>query len=214
MNQPQNNEYEKGIDVSKWQGEIDWGKVAADGIKHVFIKMSEGGTHTDPQFVNNWNAAKNAGLEVNVYHYFLALSSTPEEQVANIKKNLLSVGFDPTMNLLAIDVEQEGNEPANQNQMADNLQNLLTQLKADVLSSVNPMIYCSPAYWDDSINWEKYDFSLYPLWIASYVQEKPRLPQTWDKPGITWFWWQYTSQGEVNGISGNVDLDWVLPNPK
>lgn len=109
--------------------------------------MSEGGTHTDPQFVNNWNAAKNAGLEVNVYHYFLALSSTPEEQVANIKKNLLSVGFDPTMNLLAIDVEQEGNEPANQNQMADNLQNLLTQLKADVLSSVNPMIYCSPAYW-------------------------------------------------------------------
>jgi lysozyme len=207
--QQQNDLYEKGIDVSRWQGEIDWGKVAADGIKHVFIKMSEGGTYIDPQFVTNWNAAKNAGLKVNAYHYFRALSSTPEEQAVNIKKSLLSVGFDSCLNLLAIDVEKRGNDSASQDEMADNLQDLLTQIKRDILPDFSPMIYCSPNYWDSSVGWEKYDFSRYPLWIANWNVEKPQLPKTWDKPGITWSWWQHSSQGRVNGISGDVDLDWI-----
>jgi lysozyme len=170
--------------------------------------MSEGGTYTDPKFVTNWNAAKTAGLKVNAYHYFRALS-TLEEQVANIKKNLLSVGFDLTMNCLAIDVESRGNESASRDIMADHLQNLLTQLKCDFLYDFNPMIYCSPAYWDNSINWKKYDFSGYPLWIANWNVDEPRLPKSWELSEKSWSCWQYSSKGRINGIKGDVDLDWV-----
>lgn len=205
----QQNLYERGMDVSKWQGTIDWEKVAADGIQHVFIKMSEGGTYTDIKFLDNWHAAKNVGLKVNVYHYFRALNSTPKEQFANIKRNLSLVGFDPFINLLAIDVEKRSNEKASKDEIADHLQDLLVLIKQDILCHVNPIIYCSPVYWDSALNWEKYDFSINPLWVANWNVDKPRIPQTWQKSGRTWSWWQYSSKGTVNGISGFVDLDWV-----
>lgn len=200
--------YEKGIDLSKWQGTVDWEKVAADGIQHVFIKMSEGGDHTDPKFYENWHAAKNAGLKVNAYHYFRALTAT-EEQVTNIKKNLDSVGFDPNSNLLAIDVEQRGNENASKDEMTDSLHDLLSAIKQVILSDNPLFIYCSPNIWNNTIHWEKYDFSIYSLWIADWNAEKPDLPQTWQKPGLSWSWWQYSSEGEIDGIDGPVDLDWV-----
>lgn len=207
-NQQQNIFCEKGIDISHWQGEIDWEKVAAEGIKHVFLKMSEGGTYTDPNFVTNWNAAKNAGLKVNAYHYFRALNSTPEEQFANIKRNLLSVGFDPAMNGLAIDVEAGGNESASKDIMADHLHMLLNLLNCDLLD-VKPIIYCSPTYWDSDINWEKYDFSVYPLWVANWNVDEPHLPKSWEQSGKSWSCWQYSSKGKVDGIRGDVDLDWI-----
>lgn len=207
-NQQQNSLCEKGIDISHWQGDIDWNKVPAEEIKHVFIKMSEGGTYTDPKFVTNWNSAKKSGLKVNVFHYFRALSSTPEEQLENIKKNLLSVGFDPTINCLAIDVESGGNEAANKDIMAGHLMKLLTLLKCDFLG-VNPMIYCSPAYWDSNISWEKYNFGDYPLWIAHWNVDEPRLPKSWKQSEKSWTCWQYSSKGKVNGIKGDVDLDWI-----
>jgi len=72
--------YEKGIDVSKWQGNIEWNEVIKDGVKHAFIKMTEGGTDTDPQFVINWNAAKKVGIKVGAYHYFRDASSTLENR--------------------------------------------------------------------------------------------------------------------------------------
>ncbi|EDP45892.1 glycosyl hydrolase, family 25 [Rickettsiella grylli] len=203
------NNYEKGVDVSKWQGNIKWNEVINDGIKHAFIKMTEGGTYTDPQFVANWNAAKKTGISVGAYHYFRGASSTPEEQTENIRKNLTSIAFDTTKDWLAIDVEKRGNESVTPDAMADNLQNLLTRIKRDVLPNFDVIIYCSSGYWDSGVNWKKYDFSVHRLWVAHWNVEKPRLPKTWDKPGTTWFWWQHSSKGHVQGIQGEVDLDWV-----
>lgn len=206
-----NNQYEKGIDVSKWQGTIDWKKVADSGVKHVFIKMSEGGTYADPKFVKNFNNAKSVGINVNCYHYFRALSNTPQQQLENIKNCSSGVGFDGSKNKLAIDVETKGNEGATLDQMADNLNYLLGLLTKDsFLSNQMPMIYCSPAIWDDSVRWTKYDFSIYPLWIANWDVETPRLPLTWKNAGKSWTWWQYSSKGTIDGITENVvDLDWV-----
>ncbi len=206
----QQNLYEKGIDVSHWQGIIDWQKVADDGIQHVFIKMSEGETYTDIKFYDNWHAAKSAGLKVNVYHYFKALE-TSKNQLVNINRNLSLVEFDPSTNLLAIDVEQRGNEKASKDEMTDQLQELLDSIKRDIPLDGYPILYCSPAYWDSAINWEKYDFGIHPLWIANWNVEKPQIPQTWQKSELTWSWWQYSSKGKVNGINGPVDLDWIRP---
>lgn len=111
--------------------------------------------------------------------------------------------------MLAIDVERRGNEKASKDEMADYLQDLLVLIKQYIFCNINPIIYCSPAYWDSALNWEKYDFSINPLWIAHWNVDKPHIPQTWKKSGLTWLWWQYSSKGKVNGISGFVDLDWV-----
>ncbi|WP_063653639.1 glycoside hydrolase family 25 protein [Candidatus Arsenophonus triatominarum] len=206
-----NSQYEKGIDVSKWQGTIDWKKVADSGVKHVFIKMSEGGTYTDPKFKENFKNAKNAGIQANCYHYFRAVSSTPQQQFENIKKNLSSAGFDPSKNSLAIDVESKNNQGATPEVMADNLHVLLNLISKDeVLSCQDTFIYCSPAYWDSGVKWDKYDFSIYPLWIANWNVETPRIPLSWKNAGKSWTWWQYSSKGTVEGITENVvDLDWV-----
>ncbi|MGG2141496.1 glycoside hydrolase family 25 protein [Symbiopectobacterium sp. RP] len=205
------NCFDKGIDVSKWQGAIDWEEVAESGVKHAFIKMTEGGTYVDPKFVENWNNAKLANINVNCYHYFRALSSTPQEQFNNIKKVLSSVGFDSTKNSLAIDVEKSRNEAATPEQMADNLHSLLSFLSKDSeLSCQATFIYCSPSYWDSGVKWDKYDFSIYPLWIANWNVEAPHLPLTWKNAGQSWSWWQYSSKGKISGITENVvDLDWV-----
>lgn len=201
--------YEKGIDVSKWQGNVKWNEVKNEGVKHAFIKMTEGGTYTDPQFVANWNAAKKAGMNVGAYHYFRGASSTPKEQAENIRKNLASIPFDTKRDLFAIDVEKSRNESVSPDVMADNLQDLLTQIKRDILPNFNVIIYCSPAYWDSGVNYKKYDFSVHRLWVANWDVEKPRLPKSWDKPGTSWFCWQYSSKGHVSGIQGDVDLDWI-----
>lgn len=203
-------DYEKGIDVSHYQGSIDWKSVAASGIKHVFIKMSEGGNYTDNKFLDNWHGAKEAGINVHVYHYFRALSSTPKEQFINIQKNLESIDFNPRNNLLAIDVEQAGNEKATRDQMADHLHELLELIeKSNILCGVHPVIYCSAGYWDYKVNWEKYDFSNNLLWVVNWNAIKPSLPQTWENSGRTWLVWQHSSIGKVNGIAGDVDLNWV-----
>lgn len=205
-------DYEKAIDVSHYQGTIDWKQVAACGIKQVFIKMTEGGSYIDNNFLKNWRDANEAGLKVNAYHYFRALSSTPEEQCINIKKNL-PADFDPQHHLLAIDVEQAGNEKATKDQMADHLQTLIVLIKKNILCEANPLIYCSSGYWDRAVNWEKYDFSVNPLWVVHWNADKPRLPQTWEKSGSTWLFWQHSSKGIVDGIQGDVDLDWANKRP-
>jgi lysozyme len=180
--------YEKGIDVSKWQVNVNWNEIIKDGVKHAFIKMTEGGTYTDPKFVDNWNAPKNAGLNVGAYHYFRGTSSTPEAQAENIKKNLKSISFDTKKDLFAIDVKKSGNELASSDDMADNLQNLLTRIKRDILKNFKLIIYCSPDYWDNGVNWQKYNFSKYGLWVANWNVKNPRLPESWKKAGTNWLW--------------------------
>ena len=59
----------QGIDVSYWQGDIDWRKVREAGIQFAFIKATEGGDHLDPKFLQNWHAAKRAGVARGAYHF-------------------------------------------------------------------------------------------------------------------------------------------------
>jgi lysozyme len=59
----------QGIDVSRWQGKIDWASVAAAGKQFAFIKATEGGDHIDPRFLENWHGAKQAGLVRGAYHF-------------------------------------------------------------------------------------------------------------------------------------------------
>ncbi|WP_266096794.1 GH25 family lysozyme, partial [Acinetobacter baumannii] len=59
-----------GVDVSRWQGEIDWVKLRSQGANFAYIKATDGGDHLDPMFVRNWHAAEAAGLKRGAYHFF------------------------------------------------------------------------------------------------------------------------------------------------
>ena len=201
----------RGIDVSRWQGDIDWARVAGADITHAIAKMTEGGTYTDPKIAENFQGMKANGLKAGVYHYFRALSSTPCEQLANIKARLAEVGFKVGEDILAIDVESKGNEKASPDQVADALFQLVTLIRVSLLDGAYPYIYASPNYWNNSVASDKYDFSPCPLWIANWNVDQPNVPDTWSSKGKSWQWWQHSSKGQVDGIEGEVDLDWVKP---
>lgn len=200
--------FKKGIDVSRWQGNIDFQQVVESGIEYVFIKGTEGGDFTDPKFVVNHQTARQAGLHTSIYHYYRALSSTPEQQANNIIQALTQVGFIADKEFLAIDVERSRNEAATPDQMADHLYQLLTLIEqATILQGHLPMIYCSPGVWNSAVAWQKYDFSRYPLWVAHWGAAQPTLPANWQNAGKNWTVWQYSNKGKVAGIEGDVDLD-------
>ena len=77
----------QGIDVSKYQGQIDWNAVAGAGVKFVWIKATEGGDHLDERFQANWDAAKQAGIPHGAYH-FVYWCRRPEEEVAWFEQNV------------------------------------------------------------------------------------------------------------------------------
>jgi lysozyme len=197
-----------GIDVSHYQGDIDWVQVKNSGITYGIAKATDGATGQDSNFSTNWQNMLSAGIKSSAYHYFRGSSSTPQDQANNIIQQLTAVNFDSEVNSLAIDVESSGNESVSPDMMADNLHQLLNILVTDsLLNNSFPYIYCSPDYWEQNVNWEKYDFSIYPLWIAQWDVSEPTVPTTWQNKG--WLWWQKSSTGSVPGITGDVDLDVV-----
>ncbi|WP_080934369.1 glycoside hydrolase family 25 protein [Xanthomonas albilineans] len=202
--------YSKGIDISHKDGNIDFEKVADADVNYVFMKATEGGTYQDPNYGLYRGDALSAKLRLGTYHYFRGLSSTPEEQRDNIVSTLSKNDFDASCEHFAIDVELTGNENATPELMADNLYALLQLLENEaILGGKKPLIYCAARFWDEHVAGDKHDFSQYPLWVASWDVDQPRIPKVWSDAGKTWSIWQYTSKGNVPGISGDVDLDHV-----
>ncbi|WP_375326496.1 glycoside hydrolase family 25 protein [Candidatus Tisiphia endosymbiont of Nemotelus uliginosus] len=197
------DKYDNGIDVSHWQGEINWQKVKEVGINFAIAKVTGGSDYQDPKFLSNWVGMKNNNIKAAAYHYLKGYQ-LPESQITNIKEALVAkCDFDVCNDILAIDVEEKLNENVGPEQMADTLYGLLVALNK---TFNNIYIYCSPNYWENKVAWQKYDFSPYKLWIAHWTKEKsPTIPTTWQDKG--WVWWQHSSKGRIDGIVGDVDLD-------
>ncbi|XP_054258814.1 lysozyme M1-like [Macrosteles quadrilineatus] len=192
---------DKVVDVSHWNGRINWTEVRAAGVKLAIAKATEGGTYTDDTFATNWRGIKQSGIQPGAYHYLRGGTSTAQAQVQNIKNALKSVNFGAN-DMLVIDVEEQFNQNVSKDKMADVLKAVLDGLKG---SFSNLWIYTGPSYWENKVAWRKYDFSQYKLWIAHYTtKSQPTIPSTWKTKGYSL--WQYTDKGRVNGISGNVDM--------
>ncbi|XP_065205241.1 probable autolytic lysozyme [Planococcus citri] len=197
--------YQSALDVSWHQGKINWKKVKNTGIEHVIMKATEGSYHQDVTFLYNWEMARMNNIRTSVYHYFRALMN-PDEQVANVIKTLNLTTFNYREDILAIDVEEKGNELASPDQVAHTLHRFLKGLESN--NFVNVYIYCNYNYWENQVNWRIFDFSKYPLWIAWYnseINSQPKIPSTWKTVG--WTYWQYSNLGKVDGIDTYVDLD-------
>jgi GH25 family lysozyme M1 (1,4-beta-N-acetylmuramidase) len=207
-----------GIDVSHWQGSINWTSVAGAGKTFAFIKStgSDGstsgaanGNYTDSQFSTNAAGATAAGLKIGVYHF--ADATNPEQTAVQQANYFISVAgsrmgagyLRPVCDLEVGDGVLSG---AQMSQWANDFCNTIYNSVG-----VRPFIYCSTNYAKNI-----YDLSVaqWPLWIANWPASPN--PETGDPgvgdgnsgwPASSWKFWQYSSTGTVAGISGAVDLD-------
>ncbi|MCM3174467.1 glycoside hydrolase family 25 protein [Paenibacillus sp. MER 99-2] len=189
----------QGIDVSRYQGTIDWAKVKASGMTFVFIKATEGRTYTDPNFQQNVAGALAAGMLVGTYHFFRGTSTEiAKAEAAHYANTLQKVGGAKALQLPPV-MDYENN-PGNLSraQMNTVAKAFLTELER--LTGIKPIIYTGNSFAGN------FDASLgtYDLWIARY--SNTRVPD--DQPAWKrWTFWQYTDSGKVNGIAGNVDMN-------
>jgi lysozyme len=181
-----------GIDISKWDGNWDAAKAKQGGATFVFIKASQA-TFTDPQFLANWQKAKEAGLLRGAYHYLDYTKSGIEQ--ANYFADLLK--NDPGELPPVIDYElrrTDNNPSAALGFLRDCLDQLIrrSELFADATVK-RPMIYTNPGFWTEYGDQTKGDYWIqFPLWIAHWTTSSaPIVPLPW----TMWQFWQFTDKG-------------------
>ncbi|MBS1954391.1 MAG: glycoside hydrolase family 25 protein [Cyanobacteria bacterium SZAS-4] len=188
-----------GIDVSIYQGKIDWQRVKQAGIKFAFVKATEGATFQDKLFKENIRAAQSAGISCGAYHFFRP--KTPiGPQVDNFINSIRSAGVTV---LPALDLEV----PADwRNIPRGDRINLVIEWLERVKSvlGIPPIIYLSSSFPGDVLT-DAHELAAYPLWLAHYTKHPaPVVPAPWQ----TYTFWQHSDRGAVEGIVGNVDLNW------
>jgi GH25 family lysozyme M1 (1,4-beta-N-acetylmuramidase) len=184
----------KGIDVSHYQGTINWTKVYGGGYRFAIMKASEGTGYTDPTFKTNWAAAKKAGLLRGAYHFF----RPSVDGVAQAKHFVSVMGTLADTDLPPVcDLEvQDGVSDAT---VIQRTKDFMAKVKS--LTGRTPMLYSG--YFFTSLG-SPSGFSQYPLWVAHWTTSCPNIPNGGWK---TWTFWQHSDNSSVPGISGNVDGD-------
>lgn len=182
----------RGIDISEFQGEIDFEEVRRSGIEAVYIRVGAG-EYTDEYFAENYERARAAGLKIGFYHYVTARSVDEGRRQARFFASL-AAGREPDMRL-AMDFEYFGSLSVSQiNAISEAYLNELTALtrrEAVIYSDLsNARNIFSRALAEK-----------YPLWAAQYGADEPSANGKWRE----WVGFQYTDEGRVGGIYGNVD---------
>ncbi|MGI6223187.1 MAG: glycoside hydrolase family 25 protein [Prevotella sp.] len=186
-----------GIDVSRYQGKIDWQTVATDNVvSFVYIKATEGSGHIDSRFSENFKGAREAGLRVGAYH-FLSRKSSMRDQFENFRSHVPISKIDL---LPMVDIEDSGVKGWSAKQIQDSLQ-VFCDLVKDYYGKL-PIIYTYSHFYNTYL----YEhFHNYYLFIANY-DHYPDIKGA-GQHNI----WQKSERGRVKGIDGYVDLD-VLSN--
>ena len=185
-----------GIDVSRWQGLIDWPQVAAAGYRFAAIRATVGDFLLDPFFTQNYDGASAAGLLVTAYHVHVA----NRPSAGQIDRFFQALDGRKTDLPLVLDVERVDGK--SRDEITASLHEC-QQLVAE-RDERRPVIYTANWYWANNLKrsakWKKN-----PLWVANYGATSPFLPPDWD----TWKFWQYTDRGSVPGVSAaRTDLNW------
>ncbi len=194
-----------GVDVSGYQGTINWTSVKNAGINFAFTKATEGATFVDsPTFANNMTNARAAGVAIGAYHFArpnnpAGTNDAPDEAaafVSTISPYLLNGNLHPVLDM-------EDNGGLGKAALSTWTNTFCSEVFR--LTGLAPIIYTGQSFASTYL-----DASVlkYPLWVAQYPNTTPN-PQTatpaGTSPWSTWHFWQYTSTGTVSGISGNVD---------
>ena len=179
----------KGIDVSMHQETVNWSAVAADGYSFAFIRVGSAKSGLDPYFAQNMAGAAAAGLKTGVYLYSYA--ATVEGAMAEAQFTLAAIAPFTVNMPVVYDIEDE----IHKNMSTQELVSLVTAY-CSVIENAGyyPMVYSNKNMLTTQIGAVPYD-----VWVAQYSD-------TCEYPGPAF--WQFTDSGSVNGISGNVDLNY------
>lgn len=182
----------RGIDISSWQGNVDFKAVANSGIKIVYIKATEGDYYVSPNLKSSYEGAKANNLLVGFYHYYKA----------NIDANVQAMYFVNSIKGLKVDcrlaLDIESSEGVSSSTLTTMCINFLE--KVESLSGVGTVVYTYTNFAQNNLTNK---LSKYPLWIANYGVTVPGNNPIWD----SWIGFQYSDRGTVPGVSGNCDLD-------
>ena len=188
-----------GIDVSKWNGNIDWNAVKNSGVSYVIIRCGYRGSSTgamieDPKFKTNIQGALNAGLKVGVYFFSQAVN-----EVEAVEEASMTIGLIKKYNIsypVFLDVEASGGR-------ADGIdRNTRTQVIRAFCETVKnsgytPGVYANKTWLNSYMN--AGELNSYKIWLAQY-NTTPTYAGKIDM-------WQYSSKGQVSGISGHTDMN-------
>jgi lysozyme len=183
-----------GIDVSHYQGDINWNKVKTyknKPIKFIYVKSTEGATWQDPKYQKNINGAKGTNIPVGCYHYFRT-TSNPKSQFKNfmktINKNDLSL-------VPMVDLEERKNW--DKKTYHKNLKIFLKLIEDEF--EKKPIIYTVNSFYNANLAGQYKD---YKFFIGRYSKHEPNM-----KDKSKWYIWQFTEKGVVSGIPKKVDVD-------
>lgn len=189
------------IDVSKWQGKIDWSKVKASHpeIEGVYIKASEGIGYTDPMMTINAVGATKEGFKVGFYHFAtLNAADVTNDAQSEAKWFIKSIGSLTRSMPMVLDIEKNVNNLPKDKVLLW-VKSFFNELHENAINDV--MLYSYTPFLDSNLP-ANHDLGTYPLWIAAYTPAL-KLPHGWDKQAL----WQYSEHGVMDGVSGFVDLN-------
>ncbi len=182
----------RGVDVSSYQGSVNWSSVKAAGISFGFAKATEGTTLRDSTFAANWSGMKAAGVVRGAYHFFHPNeSATTQANFVVSTVGALGAGDLPiVLDFEVLDGVSESTAVAD----------AVTFLRAvSSATGKTAIVYMGSEFLSGSYS----ALSAYPVWVANYGVTCPGLPSEWG----AWTFWQNGDSGNVSGISGGTDID-------
>jgi lysozyme len=187
-----------GIDVSKWQGDIDWPAVRSSGVSFAFIKATEGGDRLDDRFMEYWAGSRQAGIPRSGYHFFYFCRPAIEQArwyIRNVPRERDAL---PPV----LDVEWNAHSPTCRLRPRPEVVRAEMQIFLDAIErhyGKRPIIYTTIDFHRENIAGH---FRAYPMWLRAVAEHPDQL-----YAGHPWIFWQYTGTGIVPGVRGNTDIN-------
>jgi lysozyme len=187
-----------GVDVSRFQGSIDWNRAAGAGVEFAFLKATEGGDRVDPSFKDNWRATRRAGIPRGAYHFYYFCRPAEDQAKWFIRNVPAEAGALPPV----LDLEWNHlsptcklrPDPETVRREAETFLRILTRHYGQ-----RPIIYTTPDFWERNEMWRIKGYELWLRSVAAHPKDRYE--------GQRWTFWQYTGTGLAPGFSGEVDLN-------
>ena len=191
-------DYTYGVDVSEYQGNIDWDRVKADGISFACMRSTKKDGSVDKAFERNLTACIERGIDYSCYKYAYAKTHDEARKEAHTVIDLLK-GRKMT---IWYDLEDKSIAPLGKDTIEGIAMSFIGECKE---AGFDVGIYCNKNWYDNYIS--QYLKDKFKFWIARYGKNTGYLDEKYKPTGKNVIAWQYTSKGQVNGINGNVDMD-------
>lgn len=193
-----------GIDVARYQGDIDWKTAKRGGVAFAFIKATEGGDHLDAKFMQNWAGAGRAGVPRGAYHFYFFCRTAAEQArwfIRNVPKdpNALPPVLDMEWNHLSSCKYRP--EPA---KVRAEMRRFLAMVERHY--GKRPLIYTTVDFYADN---DLGSLKGYEYWLRSVAGHPSEV-----YPGQRWSFWQYTGTGQIPGIEGDTDINVFAGSPE